>query len=1806
MEDAREGPLRWSNLVQLLAWRARHQGDRRAYTFLLDGETAETTLTYAELDCQARAVAVMLGRVGQVGERVVLLFPPGLEYIVGFFGCLYAGMIAVPAYLPRPNRPDLRLAALIGDSQARLILSIAPVVSEVQGWSAEIPEMKALRWLITDNMSSGQADEWQSPDISDSTLALLQYTSGSTTSPRGVKVDHGNLLHNSAYICRSFEHSDRSLGVIWLPPYHDMGLIGGVLQPLYVGFPVVLMAPVHFLQQPIRWLRAISRYRGTTSGGPNFSYDWCVRRIPPDRREGLDLRCWDLAFNGAEPIRAETMQRFAEAFAPCGFRYDAFYPCYGLAEATLMVAGGQKSETPCVRLFSVAALSHNHVAPSTDLGGGVLLTSSGQALPGEQIVVVDPETSVSCASDRVGEIWVSGPGVAQGYWNQPAETERTFGARLADTGKGPFLRTGDLGFLYEGDLFITGRLKDLIIIRGRNYYPQDIERTAECSHVALQEESGVAFSVDEAGDEQLVVVQEVKREYLNANLDEIARAIQRAVAEEHELRIHAVVLCKPGRIPKTTSGKVQRYLCRARFLDRSLDMLSCTRWENLESEQKAIPTSGRFVARALAAIQDINARRALLVLFLQDEVARILHVPSSGISTKQAVISFGLDSLASVQLAHSVETNLNVLLPVAVLLSGPSLEQLADYILAQPPPVADALQRGTAAELAVQPRDPTRVSATLAEAPLSHGQQALWFLCQLAPESTAYSIPIAVRIRSSLNIAALHRALEKLIARHSALRTTFTISPASGQPMQHMSDQLRLDWEVADASAWNEESLNEQLNAVARSPFNLETGPLLRVRVYRCSAEEYIVLLVIHHIITDFWSLTILVQELALLYPAECAGRSAELPPLQYQYSDFVRWQSERLAGARGEVLRAYWLAQLAGDLPLLDLPFDHLRHPAQTNTGGVHVVRLDSRLSERLKMLCKELRATLNTLLLAVFETLLYRYTGQDDFLVGTLAAGRDQSEWAAVMGYFVNPIIIRARPRSDQMFLSFVDETRQAFLAALEHQDYPFTVLVNELRPARDDAASPLLQAMFIFQKAHHLHVEGLTAFALDTAGVRLELAGLRLESMALAHPASQFDLTLTMGEAEDGLVGSFEYNADLYDAGTIARLGSHLINLLTGIVENPDRRLCDLPLLSEAEQQLLLTKWNGSSAEPLPAAGLAALFEAQTKCTPAAEAVFFDDQSLSYAELDHRATQLAAYLQEMGVGPEACVGVYMPRSPETIVSVLAILKAGGAFVLLDPADPPERLAFVVSDARVAVLLTGSLLATPALLADGRISVPVVSLDVDRWKVASAINVGRLQNNNRHADRNLACVIYTSGSTGQPKGVMLEQRALMNLVNSFAYSYHPTARDRILPLTSITSASFVGEILPLLCVGGALVLARDEELLDLGRLADIIARREVSIVSAVPTLIAALNSRRCDLSSLRLLLSGGEALDIDDIDHLLNTVSIVNSYGLTETGICSTFYEVDKTWPSEEPHIPIGRPIINTAVYVLDANLNCLPIGCRGEVYIAGEGLARGYQGNPTLTAERFIPNPYRPGQRMYRTGDVARWLAGGVLEYLNRADRQVKIRGFRIEPGEVEAALKRHPDVRDAVVVARTDASADRRLIAYIVPAERALTGSELHNWLASRLPRYMMPSAFELIDALPIARNGKVDLQALPAPQFMRPDLITVFRPPQSAVERSIAQVWQAALGLDKVGVNDNFFELGGNSMLAAQVHRQLREVLKIDLNLVELFHYPTISALAKHLGEEGPKTTWADDLHEEAARRREALGRRRQVVKGMPG
>ncbi|MEE8584226.1 MAG: amino acid adenylation domain-containing protein, partial [Acidobacteriota bacterium] len=1593
-------------LVDLLQSQVQEQGQKRLYTFL-DGQGLEQqSLTYRQLDQQARAIAVLLAERGWSGQRLLLLYPPGLDFVAAFMGCLYAAAVAVPAYPPRLGRSARglsRLQSILQDCRPAALLSSADFAQRLFK-AAPGSGLHDLPLVATDSADLDLAQAWKRPAIDGDTLAFLQYTSGSTSSPKGVMLSHSNLLHNEEMIRSAFGQSRRSRVVSWLPPYHDMGLIGGVLQPLYAGASCLLMPPLAFLQKPVRWLEAVSRYRATTSGGPNFAYDLCVRRVTEKEKRELDLSSWQVAFNGAEPVRAGTLERFSQAFRECGFRPQAHLPCYGLAEATVFVSGAAIAEAPAQLGLDASKLERGEVCPADS--GGRKLVSCGRTGAGHEIRIVDPETSRPCLENQVGEIWIRGPSLASGYWNRPLETDRSFQARLqGDRGPGPFLRSGDLGFLHPSGLYVTGRLKDLIILRGRNLYPQDIERTVERSHPALQPGAAAAFSVEAEDEERLVVVQELQRSGRRADQDEVRQAMRQAVAEEYEVQLHDAVLVLPGRVPRTSSGKVRRQACREEYRRRNQES-GVRNQEEGSPDSSLKPTAYSLQPTALPSPQSRNQEAGIrnqeegsteqgtegpkssldptasslqpkafppassLQPFLVQTACRILK--TSDIPTDCPLTGLGLDSLAAAELQQALQEGLQAEVSLASLLEGASLEDLAEEIRSQQ---AESPQ---ARESTLKPGPPRQ------EFPLSDGQRALWFLQRLAPHRSADNIGAALRLRGLLEVGALQRCWQKLIDRHPSLRSAFF--EHDGEPGQQVHSHLNLDFPLHQAAGTALAALRPKLEAEAFRPFDLGQAPLLRLALWRLAEDDHVLLVSVHHIVADFASLAVLFGELERLYAQETGGPPTELQPLPLLYSDYVEWQQNLLDGPQGERLWDYWRQKLSGPLPQLELPTDRPRPPLLPERGGSRSLHLEARLLEQLEELARHHQATLFMTLLAGFQVLLHRYSGQTDLLVGTPTSGRSDPRLSSLVGYFAGPAVLRTSLSGDPAFGELLHRVRGTVAAALQH-DYPFIRLAERLQPVRDPGRAPLFQVLFSFQQAARAGQQSLAAFALGEEGARQSLGPLQMESLAWSERPVQFDLTLMMSRWQDGLTASLHYNAALFDGATAQRMLNQLASVLQAVTRRPGRTLSRIPLLGARQRFQALQEWN-DTAQPGTGQCVHHLFEASCKERPDAVAATLASRgrevaALSFSHLEERTARLARHLLRCGAGAEVPVGVHLERSLEMLVGVVAILRANGAYLPLDPAFPEARLQLMLEDSRTPLLLTA---------------------DPSKWASASSelcpetgASLCRLNGETPPQGEipcgpdNLAYLIYTSGSTGRPKGVQVPHRGVVNFLRSMARSPGLNEGDALLSVTTLSFDISALELFLPLMTGARLVLADRNSVADGAMLQDTLAACRITAMQATPATWRLLLTSGWEGQPIRAFC-GGEALPGDLASQILKRATgLWNLYGPTETTIWSALERVEA---DQDPGpVSIGRPIANTSILLLSPARAPVPPGVPGELCIGGQGVVRGYFKRPGLTADRFVPDPFStvPGTRLYRTGDLARHRPDGRLEFLGRLDHQ-----------------------------------------------------------------------------------------------------------------------------------------------------------------------------------------------------------------------
>jgi len=1340
----------------------------------------------------------------------------------------------------------------------------------------------------------------------------------------------------------------------------------------------------------------------------------------------------------------------------------------------------------------------------------------GTPLPNTRVYVLDRRLQ-PVPSGVPGELYVGGVGLARGYLGRPGLTAERFvpdplgpepGARL--------YRTGDLAcWTADGSLEFLGRIDHQVKLRGFRIELGEVEAVL-AEHPAVREAVAVVRE-DRPGDRRLVA-------YCVPAADTAPPASQELTAHLRD-RLPAYML--PAAIvaldalPLLPNGKVDR--------------------RSLPAPEPARPEGADFVAPRTPQEE-----------MIADIWASVIGLERVGVEDN--FFAIGGHSLLATQVISRVREAFGVELPVRALFDAPTVAGLADCVrraggvdeaLPEAPPIRPVARDGYAEGL-----------------PLSFAQARLWFLNQYEPESPAYHIPLAIRLRGDLDLEALEAALTEIVRRHEALRTTFRAT--EGDPVQVVVPPSPLSLPVDDLGSVPEEQrrarAQELAEAEARHPFDLAAAPPLRARLLRLAPDDHLLLLTLHHIVADGWSMGVFYRELAALYRATIADEVATLPELPIQYPDYALWQRRWLEAEGLEHHLAYWRDRLQG-LTVLELPADRPRPLAQTYRGARALFEIDPETTQGIRALGRESGTTLFMTLLAAFKALLHRYTGQDDLAVGSVSANRNRAELEGLIGFFVNTLVLRTPLAGDPSFREALGRVRETALGAYAHQEVPFERLVEELEPERSLSRTPLVQVMFTLQ---------------TDAGGPLALPGLMLECESVFTGTAKFDLTLDLAASGAGLRGEFEYNSDLFTEATIRRLAGHFQQLLRGIVADPDRRLSGLPLMAEDERKQAVVAWNETKTAYPRDRCVHELFREQAAAAPESVAVAFGDRRLTYGGLDRLSDGLARCLSRRGVAPGDPVGLFMERSPAMVVATLAILKAGGTYVPLDPDYPSERLELMLRDSGSRhVVVQESLRAGLPSGVPEVIGAPGPDSDWEAVRDAAGREGGGEPPRPAVPPGSTAYIMYTSGSTGRPKGVCIPHRAICRLVRDTDY-VRLDASDRVAQVSNASFDAITFELWGALLNGARLVGTGRDTILSPPDFAAWLKREEITTMFLTTALFNQLaREAPAAFAGMRRVLFGGEACDPGCAARVLAAGPpdrVLHVYGPTENTTFTTWHTVERV-PEGAVTLPIGRPVANTTVYVLDRRLEPVPVGVTGELYTGGDGLAVGYLNRPGLTAERFIPDPVGPeaGGRLYRTGDLARRLPDGSIEFLGRTDDQVKIRGFRIEPAEVETVLGEHPAVHETAVVVREEAPGERYLAAYIAPvaADRPPEAAELRSFLEDRLPDYMIPKAFVTLESLPLNPNGKVDRRALPAPDLRAGEEYVA---PRGPVETLLADIWTQVLGVDRPGVRHNFFELGGHSLLATRVVSAVNRELGIEVPLRTMFERPTVAGLAAVVDE----------------------------------
>ncbi len=1706
-------------------------------------------LSYGEVNRLSNQVAHHLRGLGVGPETLVAVCQErSVDMVIAVLGVLKAG----GAYVPLdPAYPRERLRLILEDTKAPVLLTREDLLErlpetrlpdvrlpEMRLPNAHLPEMRlpeiggeAVRVVCLDRdrpIIGRESGENPIPRAGPGSLAYVVYTSGSTGRPKGVLVEHRGLINLAEAQLEVF----------------GRGPDDRILQFSSLCFDASIF---EFL---MAWRTGASLYLGTSDhvmagsilAGMLRDSAITTLTIPPSVLSGVpagEFPALDTVIVAGEVCPPDVARRWASG--------RRFFNAYGPTEITVW-------------------------ATVAECAAGVERLPIGRPIANARAYVLNPDLR-PVEPGQPGELFIGGAGVARGYLDRPDLTAERFLPDLFDCGSGNRMyRTGDLARLLDsGELEFLGRVDHQIKIRGFRVELGEIE-------AALWLHPDVATAVvvareDGAGPKRLVayVVPAVGRAPSVGDL----RAFLKERLPNHMVPAASVIM---DALPLLPNGKVDR---------RSLPAPEAVR-PALDEPYVAPRTT---IEESLAGIW-----------------AEVLGLDRVGIGDD--LFALGGDSLLATQIAARVQQNLHVALPLQAIFTTPTVVGLAALVEA-----GGATRKDQFPPIRRRPRDGQ-------ELPLSYSQERVWFLQQLEPGNLSYNAQATIAFEGRLDVPALERALAEIVRRHEIFRTTFPVR--DGRPVQEVQEPWMVTLPVADirslTAAARRRELDRLVDEAIRRPFDLDRLPLVRWSLVRVGPEEHVMVHSEHHLLHDGWSFGVLLREMKALYEAFLAGKPSPLPELEVQFADYAAWQREwaesEIAGAQLE----YWTRQLAGTPPVLELPTDRPRPAAQSFRGSALRLELPEALSRSLALLARREGATLYMTLLTVFAGLLHRYTRQDDFCLGAGLANRRRREIENVIGMVINTVALRLCLDGNPTFRELLEQVRRVTLEAHENQDLPFDRVVETLRPERSLSHLPIYQVVFAF------HDSPMPEFELPGATMRITEAlnngSAKFDLSVVGIPRCERQSAVARAAGADRITLVWEYSSDLFDEATIERLAGHYVRLLEAVTADPTRPLAEPDLMTDAERVRLLSDWNATGAWYPREATVHGLVEEQARRTPEAEAVSFGGRSLTYRELDLRAGKLARHLRTLGVGAEAVVAVCAERSLDLIPALLAVLKAGGAYLPLDPALPKERLGFMLEDSGAMVVLTQGRLSSRL----PEVSGAVIDLELfwgrpeeaagsgeavpgAEWGPSSGAKrpgptaaggatpgVGSAGVQPAVLSGNLAYVIYTSGSTGQPKGVMVDHRSLLNLVfwHNTAFAVGPG--DRASQVAGLGFDASVWEIWPYLVAGASVDLVEDDETrVSPEAVRDWLADRGITI-SFLPTPLAeaVLRLEWPSGRPLRFLLTGGDRLHLYPPQTLPFT--LVNNYGPTENTVVTTSGTVDAPAVTASRTVDatavtafgtadarvgggvapsIGRPVANNRVYLLDSALRPAPVGGLGELCVAGESLSRGYLARPDLTAEVFVPDPFavEPGGRLYRTGDLARRLPDGRIEFLGRLDHQVKIRGFRVELGEIETTLLGHASIGEAVVTARDDGpQGARRLVAYVAPAPgREVRPGELRSFLGGRLPEHMIPTAFVVMEALPVDPSGKVDRRALPAPTS-EVEGGGGYQGPRTPIEERLVAIWQEVLGLDRVGVTDNFFALGGHSLIATRIMSRVRESFKLEVPLRSVFAAPTVEGLAGAIEE----------------------------------
>ncbi len=1821
-----------NTFVDLLWQRSQKIPNKTAYIFLKNGEYEQGTLTYKELYDSAMHIGKWLSKNYPQQSRIVLVFEPGLEFIKAFWGCLLSNMIAVPAYPPDLNshrKGFERLITILQDSQpsailcSKLVKNIYHTILAQQKLSKWVTKLLSLKIFSTTNKENQPSSiVWK--DINEifssssleeditfpqpQNLAMLQYTSGSTSQPKGVMLSHENILANEEMIQEIFNHNENTIIVSWLPVYHDMGLIGNMLQPIYVGGISILMSPIAFLQKPLRWLQAISFYQATTSGGPNFGYDLCIRKIRTEELAKLDLSSWKIAFNGAEPIRCQTLDRFAEKFSQCGFSKYNFLPCYGLAEASLIVSG--KYELCSTEEQKNKKEKINQNVYNSIVWQNKKIVSCGKPAPQTKIYIVqNPENNFRIEAkeilteNTVGEIWIQSPSVAQGYWNRKETTTETF-ARKIQGYEGYFLRTGDLGFWNNKELYIVGRCKDLIIQHGRNIYPQDLEEILEENHPELRPGCGAAFSFENEVEE-IAIVYEIRPEIDKKGIEYLLENMHHTIAKECQIQVSTIILIPAHNIPKTTSGKIQRQATKEAFFQKKLTILASKTWPNIEN----IEETDSLITKEIFP-QKVELEKSFEKIFSQ-----YLGICIEEISLNKTLLDYGINSITSLQLQQELQEEWNISLELNELLNWNLLE-IKEKILQKKNIQKENLIEKDDDETQTfklnkntEEKDDDETQIFKQEKNLTEDQkfvqtqtsfmatfnQRAMYVQEIEHQSHhkdtgLYNISSAFRIIGDLKISSFQKAWQYLIQNCDVLRSYFILEKErlwqKIAPFVANTDILKI---IAISG-----NISECLPKYAFKAFDLSKPPLLRLILIPTKENCYIFLFVIHHLISDYRSLEIIFEQFWNIYNSYNKSKEPQKIAKLNNFFEYATLQNDYIKKLENNSISYSKFAHPE----ILDFSIFGNRFERNDRKGWQQQLTLSEETSKLLLQFCQQKHITVASVMLASLMILLAQQIQQKRIGIGCATIGRTKAKFQNTIGYCMSPQIITEDIDLNESPNDFAYRLHQKILEILKQQDCPLAWQIEKNPIQRKPGYPPLFQVMFIFQQSFledNNCGQYFQSLALNSGEINFEISGLQLSAIPFFQTITPFDITLTVSQINKKIVSNWIWASNIFSSTySLSERWKYLLE--TWLKQyHQYQKIYELPKMTSGEFSCQLSR-SLVNYEKSPHTWIYVNDIILYRCRQFEQkiAIQFNHIAITYRQVATFMIEIAEFLKKENIGTGNIVGIYLDRGWEMLVIMLGIMQANAAYLPLDPNFPSNRLEYMIKDAKVSLIFTSEKFEKhPCIESSRNNQIKISYVDHLNEQRKNMVNLNKNNILGSTAAKaysfdcasNLAYVLYTSGSTGNPKGVEISHQALSNSLCGLQKRLGISSKDIFLAITTLSFDIAELELLLPLMFGAQVIISDYDTTRNPAKLVELMNNSHASIMQATPTTWRMLVQSNYHWNRKIKILCGGEIMSYPLAKDLLQRgdSSVYNLYGPTETTIWSSMQNLENLYLGlkEEfaKNINVGYAIANTEIYILDSELRLQIPGQIGEIAIGGYSLANGYHNNPEETAKKFIPNPFYQSlqqlkqhalknsknfkvgsKRLYLTGDYGRILPSGYLEITGRKDQQIKIHGFRVELSEIENCLLKHPEIIEACVVVPTHIyQQDIYLVAYLKYSKNCtLTIDQTRAFLMQYLPQYMIPSYFVALIDLPKTPNNKIDrnaLSELPLEEHQFPN--NVLEPYHNATEELLSNIWEKVLNQKNISRTADFFSLGGNSLNAMKVAAQIHKTFGIEINLGEI-------------------------------------------------